>query len=396
MRTMRRIVSVTGTRADYGLMEPVHRAIAAHAGFELHLIVTGMHHEPEFADSLARVRSDRLGQLHDTIPRPDDDSGRSMARAIGDAIGATADVFDRVGPDIVLLQGDRGEMLAAAIAAAHMNLPIVHMSGGDFSGSIDDSVRNALSKLAHVHLTSCAASTDRLVGLGEDPRRIMEVGEPALDLLRTMQPVPIETLAAELDLPAREPFLVATLHPVTNEAERAGDQMRVMLDALAEIAMPAVVTYPNSDAGGRAMRAVLDSRRGCPFLRVVPSLGSHRYLSLIRHAAALVGNSSSGIIEAPALKVPVVDIGSRQAGRLRAANVVNAACERTEIVRAVRFVLEDSDFRDRLAGCASPYGDGHTAERVVAILLRLRLGGALIAKWLPSAGPFLADQGDGL
>lgn len=393
---MRRIVSVSGTRADYGLMEPVHRAIAADTAFDLHLVVTGMHHEPDFAESLDRVRTDRLGTLHDVALPSAGDSGEAMAQTIGYAIVGIAETLGRVGPDIVLLQGDRGEMLAAAIAAAHMNIAIVHMSGGDVSGSIDDSVRNAISKLAHFHLTSSSASTAQLIALGEPSARIVEVGEPALDLLRTMPAIPFETLAAELDLPTDAPFVIATLHPVTDETERASEQMQVMLEALAEFGLPAVVTYPNSDAGGRAMRAVLESWRSRSFLRVVRSLGSHRYLSLMHHAAALVGNSSSGIIEAPALKIPVLNIGSRQTGRLRADNVVDVPCERDAIVNGLRFVLRDTEFRRRLASCSSPYGDGRAAERVVDVLKRLKLGPALTAKWLPSSGTFLTDAANGL
>ena len=163
--------------------------------------------------------------------------------------------------------------------------------------------------------------------------RIVEVGEPALDLLRTIDFVPIETLAAELDLEADRPFLLATLHPVIDESDQAADQMNTMLDALATLDMPAVVTYPNNDAGGRAMRDALESWRGRPFLRIASNLGSHRYLSLLRHAAAMIGNSSSGIIEAPALKVPVVNIGSRQHNRLRASNVIDVPCQTDAIVK---------------------------------------------------------------
>jgi GDP/UDP-N,N'-diacetylbacillosamine 2-epimerase (hydrolysing) len=375
----------------------VHRALAENKAFDLHLIVTGMHHLPEFATSLNQVRTDKFGSLHDVKTIQQDDSAKAMAQAVGHGILGIAAVLDDIRPDIVLLQGDRGEMLAGAISAAHMNLAVVHMSGGDFSGSIDDSVRNAISKFSHFHLTSCDASTRRLAGLGEAPARIIEVGEPALDLLRTMDFLPLETLAAELKLPSGRPFLIATLHPVTDESDRAAEQMKIMLEALAELDMPVVVTYPNSDAGGRAMRDILESWRGRSFIRIVSNLGSQRYLSLLRHAAAMIGNSSSGIIEAPALKVPVVNIGSRQQNRLRANNVVDVACERAAIVKAVRFVLGDAEFRRTLAACRSPYGDGHAAERTVDVLSRLKLGAALIAKWRQTpAGAFLTALNDGV
>jgi GDP/UDP-N,N'-diacetylbacillosamine 2-epimerase (hydrolysing) len=394
---MRRIASITGTRSDYGLMEPVYRAIADCDDFDFHLVVTGMHHLPEFASSLAQVRADKFGSLYEVQLAYDGNSGKAMAQAIGQSVTGMASVLDAIEPHVVLLQGDRGEMLAGAIAAAHMNIPIVHMSGGDFSGSIDDSVRNAISKFSHFHLTSCDASTRRLVDLGESPDRIVEVGEPALDLLRTLTFVPIETLTAELNLPAGKPFLLATLHPVVDEWGQAGNQMKVMLEALAALDMPAIVTYPNNDAGGRAMCDVLETWRGRSFLRIVPNFGSHRYLSLLRHAAAMVGNSSSGIIEAPALKIPVVNIGSRQYNRLRACNVVDVPCDRDAIVEAVRFVLGDPEFRRKLSTCRSPYGDGHAAERTIDVLSRLKLGDALIAKWRQApAGAFLTAPTHGV
>lgn len=391
----RRILSITGSRADYGLMEPVHRAIAADRALELHLIVTGMHHLPDFVSSLAATREDRIGELHELETLTGEDGGEGMAASIGRAIVGMSGIFAGTKPDIVLLQGDRGEMLAGAIAAAHMNIPIVHMSGGDVSGSVDDSVRNAISKFASFHLTNCAASTERLVAMGEPRARIAEVGEPGLDQLLRTEFLPIETLAAELSLRPEEKFLMATLHPVTDEADQGAAQMQTVLAALEEVGLTTVFTYPNTDAGGRAMRDVLEAARGKPFLRIVPNLGSRRYLSLLRHAAAVVGNSSSGLYDTPTLKIPAVNIGSRQSGRLRAGNVVDVDFDQAVIVKALRFVLEDNGYRAQLAQCRNPYGDGRAAERTVDILKRLTLDHALIAKWRNAPGPFVTAAGDG-
>jgi len=370
-------------------MEPVHRALAADQAFALDLIVTGMHLLPEFASSLAEVRADRLGELHQLAISAAGDTGAAMAQSIGSGLLGFAPLLERLRPDIVLLQGDRGEMLAAAIAAAHMNLPLVHMSGGDRSGSIDDSVRNAISKFAHFHLTSCGASTQRLLELGERAERIVEVGDPALDQLRTLEFLPRGALESELRLPSGEPYLVATLHPVTDEADAAAAQMRTLLEALAQSGLTVVFTYPNSDAGGRAMREVLESWRAAPFLRIEASLGSRRYLSLLRHAAGMVGNSSSGIVESPSLRIPAINIGSRQQGRLRAGNVIDVPFEREAIVGAVRFALHDAAYRKELASCTNPYGDGHAAERTLDVLRRLRLGPELTAKWRTPGGKLL-------
>jgi GDP/UDP-N,N'-diacetylbacillosamine 2-epimerase (hydrolysing) len=390
----RRIVSITGSRADYGLMEPVHRAIRAVPAFELHLIVTGMHLLPEFASSLAQVRADQFGELHEVDMKLGEDTARAMAQSLGRALEGIAAVLDRLKPDIALLEGDRGEMLAGAIAAAHMNIAIVHMSGGDASGSIDDPIRNAISKFAHVHLTNSAMSSQRLRKMGESTERIIEVGEPALDQLGSIAFAPIETLAQEFGLPPDQPFLLATLHPVTDEAHSAPLQMTTLLEALAELAMPTVFTYPNSDHGGQAMRDALESWRGRSFLHIQPNLGSRRYLSLLRHAAAVVGNSSSGLIESPSFKVPAINIGSRQSGRLRANNVIDVGFDKAEIIAAVRRALSDETFRATFAACKNPYGDGRAAERTVDILKRLRLGPDLTSKWRGASGPLLSSGAD--
>jgi UDP-N-acetylglucosamine 2-epimerase (non-hydrolysing)/GDP/UDP-N,N'-diacetylbacillosamine 2-epimerase (hydrolysing) len=333
--------------------------------------------------------------LHELPSVVSENGASAMAQSIGRDLVAFSTLVERIKPDITLVQGDRGEMLAGSIAAAHANIAIVHMSGGDFSGSIDDSVRNAISKFAHFHLTNCDASTRRLIALGESADRILEVGDPAIDQLRAVDFLPMNELGPLLDFDGAKPFLLATLHPVTDEAEKAAAQMLTLLEALADLDMTTVFTYPNNDSGGRAMRDLLESWRGRSFLRIVPNLGSRRYLSLLRHAAAIVGNSSSGIVEAPALKIPAINIGSRQHNRVRASNVIDVPCEREAIVKAVRCALTDAEFRRKLAACRSPYGDGRAAERTVDVLLRLRLGNALIAKWKQApTSAFLAATTD--
>jgi GDP/UDP-N,N'-diacetylbacillosamine 2-epimerase (hydrolysing) len=392
----RRIMSITGTRADYGLMKPVHAAIASHPALDLHLIMTGMHLLPEFATSREEVQRDAIGTLHEGSAVLEEDSGKAMAQSLGLSLVRTAGILAKIEPDIVLLQGDRGEMLAAALAAAHMNVPTVHMSGGDVSGSIDNSLRNAISKIAHFHLTTCDASTQSLIRMGEARDRIVEVGEPGLDVLREMRFTPLDELAAELDFASDRPFLLATLHPVTEEADQAATQMRTVLDALSALDVQTVFTYPNSDAGGRAMRDVLESWRGRRFLRIVPTLGSQKYLSLMKHAAVLVGNSSSGLHEAPSFPVPAVNIGARQQSRLRATNVIDVDFDANAIAAALLRAIADPDFRLELAGCRNPYGDGHAAERTLDILLRLQLGPALVAKWRPGPADLLAPQRHGV
>jgi UDP-hydrolysing UDP-N-acetyl-D-glucosamine 2-epimerase len=243
-----------------------------------------------------------------------------------------------------------------------------------------------------MHLTTCAQSSERLRARGEAAARIVEVGEPALDLIRLLEPEPPEALARELGLDLSRPIVLATQHPVTTEAADAALQITETLEALCALGLQTVFTYPNTDAGGAEMVRVLESYRGRPLLHVVPHLGSQRYMSLMKIAAVMVGNSSSGLLEAPSFKLPAVNVGTRQHGRTRACNVIDAGYDRAAIRRAVELALGDAAFRRGVASCVNPYGDGTAAAKTVDVLRRLKLTPALLAKWLP-ASEALLDRG---
>ncbi len=384
----RRVISITGTRADYGLMRSVHSGIMACAELELVLLVTGMHLLHRFEAGMKEIEAD--GYPFRLIAQAG--SGKGMSESIGHQLLGFSEALNELKPDLVLLQGDRGEMLAAAIAAVHLNIPVVHMSGGDRSGTIDQSLRAAISKLAHVHLTTCDDSSRNLAAMGESSERIFTVGEPALDGIAEAASSGESSLAA-VGLDITRPYILATQHPVTTEARAAADQMRTTLRALEEIGLPTLFTHPNSDTGGDAMLTVLKSYADRPWLTIIPTLGANRFLAALKHAAVLVGNSSSGIIEAPSFAVPVVNIGTRQYARVRAVNVIDVDHDESAIKSAIQHVRFEEKFRARLAGCTNPYGDGRAAERTVSILRRLNLAPELVAKWLPATQPILVEAG---
>jgi len=386
----RTVLAVTGSRAEYGAMRPVFEAVVASARLRLELIVTCMHFAPQFRASLAEIEVDDYGPRHLVPVCPRSGCAAEMARALGETLAAVSAVLARIRPDLVLVQGDRGEMLAAAAAAAHLNIPVVHMSGGDITGSIDDSIRSAITAFAHVHLTTCKESSARVLAKGEAACRVFEVGEPALDVITRIQPLPWPALAAELGLDPQQPFILATLHPVTTEAHRSGAQIHALLTALQRTGLQTVFSYPNTDAGHEAIVAALQAWQPRDWLHVVAHLGSHKYLSLMRRAAVLVGNSSSGILEAPSFRVPAVNIGTRQHGRTRACNVIDAGYDIESIGDAIARALNDPTFRAALAACVNPYGDGRCAERTVRILERLQLDEGFTAKWLVRSAPILA------
>ncbi|HBF36358.1 MAG TPA: UDP-N-acetylglucosamine 2-epimerase (hydrolyzing) [Firmicutes bacterium] len=390
---VRKILGITGSRADFGLMIPVFQKITQSPDLDLDLVVTGMHLLPEFQDSLGEIVKSNLCRMHHISMVLGEDSGKAMAQSLGLAIFGIAEVIESVKPDIILLQGDRAEMLAGAIAAAHTNTPICHMSGGDYSGSIDDVTRNAISKFAHIHLTTCESSGQRLLAMGEKAGRIFKVGEPGLDVIKQMQYIPPAELAKEFRLDLTRPLLLATQHPVTTETDQAAWQMTQILEALTELDIQTVFTYPNTDAGGREMARVLRKYQNQDFLRIIPHLGSVKYLSMMRIASVLVGNSSSGIIEAPFFRLPVVNIGTRQYGRLRACNVIDTGYHKAEIVKAIFRALQDPFFRETLQhDCVNPYGDGTAAPKTIVLLSHLKLGPELINKWMDKNEERLVEE----
>ena len=280
-----------------------------------------------------------------------------------------------------MVLGDRFEMLAAAVAALPFALPVAHIHGGEVTeGAMDNQIRHAISKLAHLHFVSAPVHADRLVRMDEEPWRIHMVGAPGLDRLQSTPPMTRKKLARQLGLPLADPWIIVTFHPVTLEHRDTGRHVEELVAALETVAGGVVVTYPNADTAHRTIIDALEGfARRCPHVRLVPSLGDRAYVSLLEHAAAMVGNSSSGLIEAPSFGLPVVNIGSRQRGRLRGANVIDVGYDRDEILRGIEAALAPG-FRERLRDAPNPYGDGHAAPRIVEILRRVPLDARLIQK----------------
>lgn len=379
---MRRVVYLTGTRADYGLFYQTLRRIEEHPDLDLRLIVTAMHLAPEFGYTLRLIEQDGFHIAAQVETLLAGDSGGSMGRAIGLGILGLTQALESLRPDVLILLGDRGEMLAGAIAAAHLNIAIAHVHGGEVSGTIDESVRHAITKFAHIHFPSTRENGERIVKMGEDPARVHVVGAPGLDYLRLVEPMEQRELASDLDLDLSEPVLLMTQHPVTTEEEAAAEQMRITLEAVKAVGVQTLITYPNADGGGRAMIQALKAYETLPFVRIRKSLGQRRYVSLLRYACAMVGNSSSGIIEAPYFGLPVVNIGTRQQGRQRAENVLDVPHDRAAIEQAIRTALTDEGFIQQARQCTNPYGDGYAGERISEILAQVPLDRGFLQKRL--------------
>jgi len=380
-RPMRKVAVVTGTRAEYGILQPVLRAIEESPELKLLLVVSGMHLSREFGYTLNQIKRDGF-RIAAKVPMllPGDTSA-AMAESVGRGVVGMSRTWERLRPDIILVLGDRVEPLAAAIAGAYMSIPIAHIHGGDSSkGGLDESARHAITKFAHIHFPATKLSAERIIKLGEDDWRVHIVGSPAIDTILNEPLLPGEALARQFELDISQPLLLLVQHPVTTQVPEAAGQMRETLSAISELGYPTIIIYPNSDAGGRSMIEVIKQYEGHPFIKIFKSLPRKQYLSLMKVASVLVGNSSSGIIDAPSLGLPVVNIGIRQEGRERGKNVIDVKHDKQEIIRAIKQCLEDKHFLDEVKKRENPYGDGKAGQRIADILAGLEITPQLIQK----------------
>lgn len=377
---MRKIAVITGTRAEYGIFKSVLKEVEADPKLELSLIVIGIHLSPEFGYTIREIEEDgfrieaRIDVLHG------EDTKASMAESIGRCLSKTAIALAKIKPNVLLVLGDRSEMLAGAVAATYMATPIAHIHGGDISGNVDEPVRHAITKLAHIHFAATKESAERIIKMGEEPWRVHVVGAPGLDLILSEKTSEPEEMASKYGLDLSKPILLVVQHSVIAEADEAPNQIRVTLEAIKELRCQTVLIYPNADAGGRRMIKVIKEYEKHPFLKTFRSVPRKEYLGLMNLAQVMVGNSSSGIIEAPSFGLPVVNIGTRQIGRQRAENVIDVNFDREEIIRAIKKALYDKPFREKLKHCKNPYGDGKAGKRIVEVLSDIKIDKRLLEK----------------
>lgn len=395
-----RIIAVfTGNRAEYGLQFPILRAIARHDALDYRLIVSGAHLDPNFGRTLAEIEADGF-TVHDEVKIDlAADTLAATAQAIGSGVVSMSQALERLRPDMLVVYADRFEGFAAVIAGSQMNIPTAHIEGGDITegGALDDSVRHAMTKLAHLHFTTNQQATNRVLAMGEESWRVHTVGFPAIDLIQDGNFAAPDEVRERLGLDLAHPVVLLTQHSVTTEFDLAADQLRPTLDAMARLAaegVQVIATYPNNDAGGRRIIAELEraAQQGIANLQVHRSLGRwlyHGVLALARDPkmrVACVGNSSSGIKETPAFGCPTVNIGSRQLGRLRADNVIDADYDADAIVVAVRRCFNDDDFRARCRIAENPYGIGDAGSKIADVLARVPLDRTLIRKGMTLRG----------
>lgn len=358
---------VTATRAEYGMLKNVIARIEKSEELELCLMVTGTHFAPEYGMTVKEIEQDGfpIAEKIDVLLASDTPS--AVSRTMGLTIMSFAEAFERQQPDCLVVLGDRYEILAVCSAAMNAGIPIVHISGGETTqGAIDESIRHCITKMSYLHFAGCETYRRRIIQLGEEPDRVYNFGDVGIEAIRLVPEMSKQELEESIGFTLDRPYMSVTFHPVTLEVQEAERQMQELLQALEYFGdMKFVITKANADAGGRRINKMID-----PFVAAhdncaaYASLGIKRYVNLLRFSEGMIGNSSSGIREAPTIGIPTVNIGNRQKGRLQADSIINCAPKTEEIIQAV-VESQTELFRERARNTVNPYGDGNSSERIV-------------------------------
>ncbi len=368
---MKKVAVFTGTRAEYGLLYWLMRAIQASSRLELQLVVSGMHLSPEFGDTWKQIEEDGFQIDAKVEMLLSSDTPVGVVKSMGLGCIGFADALDRLRPDVLVVLGDRFEALAVVQAALIMQIPVAHVHGGEITeGAYDDAIRHAITKMSGLHFTAAEPYRQRVIQMGEPPETVFNVGAIGLDHLLHSEPMSLEALSASVGFDICQPYFLATYHPATSADENPVAAFSAMLSAIDRFPDHQVIlTYPNADNGGRKIIPILEAYAAQQPKRVlaIPSLGFRRYQSALRGAKVMIGNSSSGIIEAPAFHVPTVNIGSRQTGRLAARSVVQAGIDVDSIHEAIEKAVSPA-FLEGCKGAVNPYGQGNASDQIVRVL----------------------------
>ncbi len=377
---MRRIALITGSRGEYGYIRPIIREIESDPDLDYALIVTNLHLLSDFGFSVEEIDRDGLKICDRIYMALDGYTPASMSKSLGIFLMSVTDTLVRLRPDFVLLAGDRGEQLMAAVASAHMNIPVAHIQAGELSGNIDGMTRHAISRFAHIHFASSEDAAERLRRMGEQEFRIHLTGAPQLDELINGDFARPHEISGLFRLDLKRPVILFVQHPVTEEYGQTVAQIQETLEAVCSLGFQTIAIFPNNDAGNMEIRRLIE-RYQRPFMRVERNVPRYIFAGLMNVAQVMVGNSSSGLIEAPCFKLPAVNVGTRQRGRQRGNNVIDVGSNRHEIKAAIERALLP-EFRENLeANCENPYqGDGQVSRRIVQLLKTVSITEDLLKK----------------
>ena len=372
MELLKKISVFTGTRAEYGLLYLILKGLEASPQVDLQLLVGGTHLKKEFGHTVKQIINDGFSVTHTLDYLVDSDSPLGISQSLAKATVMAAEIFEQTKPDLLVLLGDRFEALALAQAAMIAGIPIAHIHGGELTeGAMDDAIRHAITKMSHVHFTSTEIYKQRLIQLGEQPERVFNFGAPGIDNIVKLPLLSKAQLAKQLNLDLAQPYFLVTYHPETLSEQEPTVSLTQLLSAFK--AFPnyqIIITYPNADTYGRALMMLLEefALANKEQVHLYESIGQINFLSAMKFASAVIGNSSSGIIEAPSFKVPTVNIGDRQKGRLASDSVIHCGDKRESIERAITCALS-SDFTKKVNQSSNPYGEGTACSNIIHTLI---------------------------
>ena len=383
MASIRKILGITGIRSEYDIMSSVFKAIDLHPNLKLQIVVSGAHLADSYGYTINEIRADGFEIVDEIESLLNGDQPSTRIKGLAIQLQGLVQTVARVQPDILLVLGDREESMTTALVGAYMNIPVAHIAGGDrVIGNVDDQIRHAVTKLSHLHFVTNKESHQRIINLGEQPFRIFNVGNPGLDRLHAIPQLTTSEISERIGFTINdgEPFILLIQHVISTETEYAYEQMKTTLEAIRDLGIKTVLSYPNSDAGGQQMIRAIQEFESVPTLYTAKNIPRLEFVNLMRKASCLLGNSSAGILEAPLLKLPVINVGNRQKGRLHANNVQFVSHEKVQIIEAIKKAIFDEDYRAEVSNCDNPYGDGQSSERIAETLSTISLDEKLLIK----------------
>lgn len=376
---MKKIVYITETRAEYGLMSAVLKEIQNSKELDLTLIATGMHLMPEFGYTINEIKNDgyKTEIIHTTYEK---DDLASTLKFISKFLEGLTIKISKIKPDIILILGDKAEALAGAIVGQYLNIPVAHISGGDITGHVDDAIRHAITKLSHIHFPISDRSAEKIVKMGENKNRIFIAGATSIDNIKTAKLPKKQLLFKKYRIDESLPFIIIIKHPVITEIDEVEEHTSNILDAVTELKIQSIIIYPNADAGGKKIIRTINKYKSLDNVKIFPHIPYIDYLGLYKYTTAILGNSSSAIVESTSFGIPAINIGNRQRGREKADNVIDIGYDKQQIKKALKKALYDESFKQKCRKAISPYGDGTASKKIVDVLIRLKINRDLLDK----------------
>jgi len=377
---MKKIAVITGTRAEYGYLKPLMTEIKKDRTLELIPIITGMHLLSEFGNTYKLVEKDFPNSVKIEM-KLQGDSLKDMANYFASGVKNFAEYFSKNRPDVIIVLGDRSEPLAVALVAMYLNIPIAHINGGDVSGgSIDESIRHAITKIAHIHFVHTKENADRIIKMGEEKNRIFIVGALTLDTILNKNLPSKKDIFSKYNLNPNKITLLILQHPVTTLKDKGYSQMEELFSTLEELKEQTIILYPNCDAGSKKFIDLIKRYSDNKYFKILKNISHDDYLALMKSSNLMIGNSSSGIIESPSFKIPVINIGNRQSGRSRSVNIIDTEPEKKKIIESIDYALYNKEFLKKIKSCKNKFGDGKSSKRIVKILKQIKIDTKLIQK----------------